>query len=56
MGILDDMGVSKLSAKGFFFYLKWTTAQLFSTLKKINVIKSEWFLQIRVMMLKKLCL
>jgi len=25
MDILDDMGVSKLSAKVFFFFFKWTT-------------------------------
>jgi len=25
MDILDDMGVSKLSAKVFFFFQKWTT-------------------------------
>jgi len=25
MDILDNMGVSELSAKVFFFFLKWTT-------------------------------
>jgi len=38
MDILDDMGVSKLSAKCFF--LKWTTPL---TPKSLQIVKKKWY-------------